>query len=471
MKKHYFFILILVMHLSINRGFAQGCSFDPMYSLFWQDTTVISDTSWHELQTHWVNIEVFSVIAGNTYEWSLCNSQLLPRIVVVKNDSITPLGTITNCNSGRPTCTFTSDFTGEVFVQVRSQMCETVMKYYPYENIRYRAYNCANIQSDRIATSPTTTICYGGFVPLTVSANPDEIIQWQKNGVDIPFANSTTYNAYESGLYNAIVSYPGTVCSVSSNTLTLTPAIAELTNEGQAAICSGQPEMLYATVPGSLSYLWMLNGSVIPGATQTSYSAYQPGLYTVFIGFQNCISYDTVSVKMGETPSNILINSLGATTFCQGQNVLLETSSVSAFNYRWILNGQFIPLSNYSYFYADSSGEYTVEATSMDGCSAISGTTISVNVIDCTGFEHVDSTGFELFPNPTSSNINIKLPQDQHAISIRVTDIQGREIKVTPIYLNTQFVQIPVAILANGTYIIQLLSDKINYSSRFVKTQ
>ncbi len=79
------------------------------------------------------------------------------------------------------------------------------------------------------------------------------------------------------------------------------------------------------------------------------------------------------------------------------------------------------------------------------------------------GFKKEYKVDFTVFPNPSTSQINIKAAVDADAI--RITDITGRE------HMNSGFTnQIDVVHLPVGTYFIQLIYNDHVESRKFIKS-
>lgn len=73
------------------------------------------------------------------------------------------------------------------------------------------------------------------------------------------------------------------------------------------------------------------------------------------------------------------ITALGATTFCDGYSVILETDSLGGDGYQWLKDGQIITGATDNKYAAFSDGSYTIAVTDSGGCAGES-TSIAVNV-------------------------------------------------------------------------------------------
>lgn len=124
----------------------------------------------------------------------------------------------------------------------------------------------------------TTTFCTGGSVTFTSSATTGN--QWYKDGVIISGATSQTYNATTSGSYTVKVaanncsSNASAANTVSVNPIPPQPTITQVGNSLQSSAASGNQ--------------WLLNGTLIPGATAATYNPVSSGLYTVQVTTSGC---------------------------------------------------------------------------------------------------------------------------------------------------------------------------------------
>jgi Ni,Fe-hydrogenase III small subunit len=77
-----------------------------------------------------------------------------------------------------------------------------------------------------------------------------------------------------------------------------------------------------------------------------------------------------LGAKYGVTFTSATISAGGATTICQGANVVLTASTGAS--YKWYNNGALIPSATLSTYTATTSGSYMVDITSAAGCTATS---------------------------------------------------------------------------------------------------
>lgn len=127
----------------------------------------------------------------------------------------------------------------------------------------------------------STAFCEGGSVSISYALTAGQTIQWKKNGAVIAGATSSTYVANTSGTYLAeVFTNAGVSLGNTSGVevLVYPLPIATINNGISVAACQGEPIQLMGT--GGTSYQWLLGSNPIFGATQSTYTPSQSGLYS-----------------------------------------------------------------------------------------------------------------------------------------------------------------------------------------------
>ena len=138
-----------------------------------------------------------------------------------------------------------------------------------------------------ISAGGPVSICNGSNVLLTSSAASGN--QWYKDGVAINGAVNQTYTANQTGSYSAKVTITGctslasNIIAVTVNPIPATPVITQTGNNLVSSSTSGNQ--------------WYLNGTIIAGATGTSYTPVISGLYTVIATLNGCASNVSTSIN------------------------------------------------------------------------------------------------------------------------------------------------------------------------------
>ncbi|MEO8380264.1 MAG: kelch repeat-containing protein [Acidobacteriota bacterium] len=233
-----------------------------------------------------------------------------------------------------------------------------------------------------ISAGGTTTFCAGGSVTLTSSSASGN--QWSLDGNPIGGATNTSYIASMAGNYTVVAtvsgcaSPPSAISTVTVNPIPPTPGISA---GGATTFCTGGSVTL--TSSSASGNQWLRNGTAIGGATNQTYSATIAGNYTVTVTATGCTSPPSAAttVTVNPLPATPVISAGGPTTFCDGEDVALTSSSASA--YQWSRNGNPIGGASGQIYNATASGNYTVIVTDGNGCPSApsAATTVTVNPI------------------------------------------------------------------------------------------
>ncbi|MBL7741426.1 MAG: fibronectin type III domain-containing protein [Chitinophagaceae bacterium] len=209
------------------------------------------------------------------------------------------------------------------------------------------------------ATNGTGTISYG----------------WSNGQTGATLSNAAP------GTYHVIVN-DGAGCQVmqlvtignsgSSLTFSLAP-------NGTAGFCTGGSLLLTATNNPSYTYVWRKDGVIITGATSSTYNATTAGTYAVTATSGACSGTQSVVVSV-VAPPTANITPGGATTFCDGNNVVLNGNAGGSYNYQWYNNGNPVSGATNTTYTATASGSYTVKVSAGTGCEVTSSAvTVTVN--------------------------------------------------------------------------------------------
>ena len=103
-------------------------------------------------------------------------------------------------------------------------------------------------------------------------------------------------------------------------------------------------------------------------------------------------------------------------------------------------------------YIATQSGEYEVQITDTNGCTALS----SPVTVHITGVQNLtDNVGFEIYPNPASTGtIQLILNTECIGCEIEMVDAIGRLVYQSEVKGSTQFIDISK--LAKGAYMIKI---------------
>jgi hypothetical protein len=229
-----------------------------------------------------------------------------------------------------------------------------------------------------IATGGPTTFCNGDSVMLTASAA--NYYLWSDNDTtqNISVKNAGTYFVKVTDA-NGCSSTSPPITTIADNFPT-----AAVTANSPVTFCQGDSVILSAS--GNGSKLWST------GTASNNIVVRNSGNYSVFIS--NTCGTDTATISVTVHPlPNATISAGSATTFCQGDSVMLTASPANS--YQWS-NGASTQDINVA-----ASGNYSVTVKDANGCTATSAAT-SVTV-------HTPQNNLAI----TVSNDTLTSPYDQ----------------------------------------------------------
>lgn len=229
-----------------------------------------------------------------------------------------------------------------------------------------------------VSTTNNGVICGASPVTLTGTVIAGATYAWYKNGVIIGGATANTYSATTAGTYYAIATKTG--CSVTSNSIVVTTQAIPTITANATTVCSGVGILLNSSA-GS-TYQWYNNGTIVANATNQNYSTLLGGSYTVKVAA--CTSAATI-ITVNPLPT-ATITAGGPTTFCLGNNVVLNGNTGAGLSYQWKKATVNIVGATTSTYTANTGGSYTYKVTNnATGCTKTStAVTVVANAVPAT---------------------------------------------------------------------------------------
>ncbi len=306
-----------------------------------------------------------------------------------------------------------------------------------------------NIPIVSIAT-PSPLTCRDTTIILRASSNGTGITyKWSS-----PTSTGPTKIVSAPRTYHVTATDAVSKCTASASVIvvqdTSSPSVSV---SAPSSICFG--EIASLTASGGTTYTWSNSSTastitIIPSVTSS---------YMVTVtGSNGCKSIASpVTITVNSLPPMPVISTTGATTFCQGNSVLL-TSSVSN-SYLWSNSAisQGITVL--------SSGDYTVTITDSNGCSAVSNP-ITVSVIPSPAIPIITVNGSTTFCQGNSVILNVgssnsylwsnsAITQDitvsnSGNYTVTITDNNGCSAGSLPIVITVNPLPSVPSIIANG---------------------
>lgn len=232
--------------------------------------------------------------------------------------------------------------------------------------------NNGSVLSFSLSPSGTSSYCTGSPLILTATPNPAYTYVWRKDGSIIAGANTASYTVNGSGTYSVTVT--SGVCSGSQSVVVseLPAPSANIAANGPTTFCDGGSVSLNAFAGSGYNYKWFRNSVEIPGAIGSTLIATQSGNYTVAVsaGASCSVLSTAVAITVNTSPT-ATISAVGATSFCAGNNVQLNSSTGIGYTYQWFRNGNPISGATSSSYTATETGNYSV-TTQVGTCSKTS---------------------------------------------------------------------------------------------------
>jgi ELWxxDGT repeat protein len=225
-----------------------------------------------------------------------------------------------------------------------------------------------------IVTGPLA-ICNGNNILLKANTGTGYTYQWKKSGTNINGATQSNYTTALSGAYAVVVTdaFGRSTTSEQVVITSATPPLASIAAAGPLTFCAGKNVLLKATTGTGYTYQWKKAGVNIDNTILSSYTAIEPGSYSVVV--TNAAGCSTTSAVVNVAVNNVplaTVAAAGPLTFCEGKTVQLKAIAGAGYTYQWKRGGADIAGANASAFNASATGIYTAIVTNASGCVATS---------------------------------------------------------------------------------------------------
>ncbi|PZF70897.1 T9SS type B sorting domain-containing protein [Taibaiella soli] len=229
--------------------------------------------------------------------------------------------------------------------------------------------------------APKSQICAGDSSTL-VATSGFVSYQWYKNNTAIPGATTQTFAAAAAGTYK-VAGFTSLCQSILSGNVILTVLATPFgTIEGATHdICTNSSVLLQADTGTGYTYIWKNNNVVIPGATQSSYTASASGSYTVTVSNGICNATSTPFALTVHAAPTVNITPSTTQTICTGGVVNFSTPFCSSCTYTWLQNSIAIPGASSNIYTANSNGTYSVMVGNGGICPDVTSTPVTVAIV------------------------------------------------------------------------------------------
>ena len=244
----------------------------------------------------------------------------------------------------------------------------------------------AAVAQPTAGANQTQTICQGNVLPnliATATTTAGNAIVWYDANVAGNIITNPNKNTVGSITYYAASKNTSTGCeSITRDSVKLTInqiLVSTIATSGATTFC--QPSTVTLTASPSASWLWS------SGATTQSIVVSASGAYSVTGTTGSCVSTSSATNVIANALPTANITASGATTFCQGLNVILTASAGTSWLWSNGAITQVITVNN--------TGDYTVTVSNAAVCSKISSpTAVTVNANPATVIVASSNTTF-----------------------------------------------------------------------------
>ncbi len=302
-------------------------------------------------------------------------------------------------------------------------------------------------------TATYSTVCSGTSITLS-DATPGGL--WVSINTSIASVSSTgVVTGLSTGtdtIMYAITNSSG--CSGEATyVVTIAPALPSIDiTPASATLCHGNPvNMHVSTAVTGMSYQWLRNGNIIPGATNSGYTTDSADTYSLIVSNGTCS--ETLAGTVVSAQPHPIVSFTAPNTLYTG----------SFYAYQWYKNGVLIPGATSSVFDESSNGLYSVVVTDINGCTDTS-SSFMVTGGGTTGIGATPTvTGIRIYPNPVTSVLSVEAAEK---VNVRLLSIDGKVL-----IEQKDATSIDVSMLPNALYLIMIYDENnlLLMTSKFVK--
>ncbi|MBK8349841.1 MAG: gliding motility-associated C-terminal domain-containing protein [Saprospiraceae bacterium] len=263
----------------------------------------------------------------------------------------------------------------------------------------------------------TAQFCEGETYSITPMITGGQSYKWFKDNAEISGQTSNKLNITQAGTYKLeVTSSAG--CKNTSTTIatSIKAPVVELGNSLQK--CEGETTILNAGTDG-IKYEWFRDGTLISGATQSTYNVVQTGVFSVIVtNTAQCKTNDQVQVNFFASP--VVQDFPAVINACQGAPTILTAVASDYQTLQWYYDNNLIPGSNMLTLTANNSGTYAIEASNLAGCKTKKSTQLEIRslpVVELGATDLVSCIGSPVVLNAGSDGTTYKWTKDGAGIT------------------------------------------------------
>lgn len=333
-------------------------------------------------------------------------------------------------------------------------------------------------------------ICTGtDAVELTITANSSSTLsfQWQKNGVEIAAATTSTLllqnpNLNDTGDYICVITNTaGAMIESNIATLTVTQTTALTVNAtaSNTTICTGEEVTFSAENSNdsatNLTYQWYINDNEFSfNVSMINVGNLSNGdvIRVEISSNASCLSNSTaISNDLVIEVSDAIIPSISIapsvdTVLCIGEMAIFNAMTNGGGTeptYVWTINGNSVEQNSSQLLLSNlNNGDLiSCDLTSSAACAIVSNVTsnsLTVAVEDCSVAVNnlLATDAISVFPNPVSAVLFVNVQEDLAVEKISLMDLRGVVISEIPIIDNTNTFSLNTTSVAVGMYLLEV---------------
>lgn len=221
-----------------------------------------------------------------------------------------------------------------------------------------------------LTLSGSSVLCQGDSTLLQINSGFSSY-SFIYNNTLLSNQTDTSLYIYQPGSYFVVAS--SAQCSDSSNSISINSGggfASAASVSGSNPFCEGDTLSLFCNqVPGTVQ--WLLNGTQIPGATDSILSIYQPGIYAYILNPQSFCADTSTGIQLMMLPAPLpQLTSSAGVSICSGQSTLLTMADTGVVA-DWYHNGNLLAQAQTN-FNTALPGSYFVVVQYPNGCSRTS---------------------------------------------------------------------------------------------------